>query len=154
MKTDADYETVMTKALNLLARRDHAKNELKKKLENKIRDPMIINEVLGKLEKDGYLDDKAFAIKYLRYRSQLGFGPKKIFFEMKNKGLDDQNIQESFDKFDSSWVELTKHAFRKKFGETKSNETSLKDYEKKIRFLAHRGFSYNDIKTVLGESPL
>ena len=154
MTSDIDYKTVMTKALRLLARRDHAKNELKIKLANKIQDAKVINKVLEKLEKDGYLDDKAFAIKYLRYRSELGFGPKKIFFEMKNKGLDDQYIQESFDTFDSSWVELTKDAFRKKFGETKSNETDSKNYEKKIRFLSHRGFFYNDIKTVLGESPL
>lgn len=154
MTSDIDYKTVMTKALRLLARRDHAKNELKIKLANKIQDANVINKVLEKLEKDGYLDDKAFAIKYLRYRSELGFGPKKIFFEMKNKGLDDQYIQESFDTFDSSWVELTKDAFRKKFGETKSSEIDPKNYEKKIRFLAHRGFSYNDIKTVLGESSL
>ena len=32
---------------------------------------------------------------------------------MKNKGIDEQNIQESFDKFDSSWVELAKHVFQK-----------------------------------------
>ena len=95
-----------------------------------------------------------FAVKYLRYRSELGFGPKKIFSEMKNKGIDEQNIQESFDKFDSSWVELAKHVFQKKFGGIKNVEKNPKDHEKKIRFLAHRGFSYTDIKVVLREHSL
>ena len=154
MNSDTDYKTVLTRALRLLARRDHAKNELKIKLESKAQDIEVINKVIDKLEKDGYLDDKAFAIKYLRYRSELGFGPKKILFEMKNKGLDDRNIQESFDKFNSSWVELTKHAFQKKFGQIKSSEINTKDYKKRIRFLAQRGFSYNDIKIVLRETSL
>lgn len=151
MNLDADYKTVFKRAMRILARRDHAKNELKIKLVNKAQDFEVVDKVIDKLEKNGYLDDKAFAVKYLRYRSELGFGPKKIFAEMKNKGIDEQNIQESFNQFDLSWVELAKYAFQKKFGGIKDVETNLKDYEKKTRFLAHRGFSYSDIKIVLGE---
>ena len=154
MKADGDYKTVFKRALRILARRDHAKNELKTKLASKTQDIEVVDKVLDKLEENGYLDDRAFAVKYLRYRSELGFGPKKIFSEMKNKGIDEQNIQESFDKFDSSWVELAKHVFQKKFGGIKDVEKNPKDHEKKIRFLAHRGFSYNDIKVVLGEHSL
>ncbi len=154
MNSDTDYKTVFNRALRILARRDHAKNELKIKLANKTLDVEVVDKVLEKLEENGYLNDKAFAFKYLRYRSELGFGPKKIFSEMKNKGIDEQNIRESFDKFDSSWVQLANHVFQKKFGEIKDVETNRKDHEKKIRFLAQRGFSYNDIKIVLGDHPL
>ena len=94
MTADVDYKTTLNKALRILARRDHTKNELKKKLENKVDDSQVLTKVLNQLEKDGYVDDYAFAYKYLRYRSELGFGPRKIYHELQSKGIDKKKIFE------------------------------------------------------------
>ena len=153
MNGDVGYKTVYDRALRLLARRDHSKSELRIKLEAKNYDIRIINDVLDQLEKKDYLNDKSFADKYLKYRSGLGFGPKKIFHEMQKKGIDNQHIKESFDGFDLCWTELTRKAFQKKFGRIQNDGKCYRDYEKKIRFLVHRGFAYSDIKSVLGEHP-
>ena len=66
MNGDVGYKTVYDRALRLLARRDHTKSELRKKLEEKNYDIRIINDVLDQLEKKDYLNDKSFADKYLK----------------------------------------------------------------------------------------
>lgn len=150
MTDDVDYRAAFNKALRMLARRDHTKNELKKKLANRIDDCHVLTNVLNQLEKDGYINDYAFASKYLRYRSGLGFGPRKIYYELQSKGVDKENIRDSFKNFEVDWIDITKSAFQKKFGEIDNQNKTQRSHEKEIRFLVQRGFIYDDIKTVLG----
>ncbi len=74
-------------AMDLLARREHTRKELARKLSKKFRAvPEIVEEELDKLKAEGLQSDARLAEVFIRSRVSRGQGPVKIKMELRARG--------------------------------------------------------------------
>ncbi len=69
---------IRKKAMDLLARRDHSEQELRRKLKSREYDADTIDEVLQELISDRLQSDERFTEAYVNHRFNAGVGPLKI----------------------------------------------------------------------------
>ena len=144
--TPSLHKTLYTLALRYLARREHAVDELRLKLKQKIKDDIknnldIINTVIQDLINKNYLNNARFTELYIRSRQNRGYGKLRIIEELKNKGI---TVGSNLFKHDN----IQKIRI-KKFGE--SMPCTLREKAKQIRFLQYRGFPLSDIRKVFNK---
>ena len=137
---------IYNKALDLLSRREHSRKELYLKLTKRFESKENINLTLDKLEENNLLSDSRFAEEYVQARRRKGFGPIKITVELQNRGVNESLIFNEIQRFDD-WVSLAEKSFKKKFPNGPSSD--LKELQKQKNFLANKGFSFNEIESVL-----
>lgn len=135
--------SIREKAMDYLSRREHSRVELKKKLLLKDFLPDEIDSALDKLAKDDLQSDDRFAQNYVRYRQQLGFGPKRIELELRARGISENLIEHYVDARNTEWKKQIKSLWRKKFSDT------LKNQQQQFRFLLYRGYAAEDISQLL-----
>jgi regulatory protein len=133
-------------AIQLLARRDHSRLELQKKLLERSFSREEIDALLPELIEKNLLNDVRFAQSYIRMRTAKGYGAIRIAEELRERGIDKEIISTELDDpmFDIEKVCI------KKFG-TK-NFKDLNSRAKAIRFLQYRGFSFEQINRLLKDS--
>ena len=92
------------RALYYLGKREYSKAELKKKISAYAESLSIskddIEYMLSELEKNSWLSDKRFTEQFI-YSKKNKFGIKKIAYELKLKGVDDQIISHAIDSIRS-----------------------------------------------------
>lgn len=71
------------RALNLLMRREHSVVELKQKLTIKGCRDELVDEIIEDCISANYLSLERFAEVFARNQAQLGYGPKKVQFLLK-----------------------------------------------------------------------
>ena len=141
------FASVYNKALDIISRREHSEKEIKNKLLKKFDTPELIDEVILKLIENNLINNVRYAEMYVHVRKRKGFGPKKIQFELMTKGIDD-SISSIAITEEGSLKEAAQKAFNKKFQNGASNE--FKERNKQKNFLQNRGFSFEEIDSVLG----
>ena len=137
---------IYNKALDLLSRREHSRKELYLKLTKSFESKENINFTLDRLEENNLLSDSRFAEEYVQARRRKGFGPIKITVELQNRGVNESLIFNEIQRFDD-WVSLARKSFKKKFPNGPSSD--LKELQKQKNFLVNKGFSFNEIESVL-----
>ena len=143
-----DLPALRQYCLTLLARRDYSEFELSQKLSARGASAEQINEVLSHVQAKGWQSDTRFVENYTQYRSNKGIGPRKLAYELRNRGIDTTLIENAVD--DTAWLEQAKLARYKRFGV--ALPTNPSERAKQIRFLLQRGFTMQHIQTVLTES--
>lgn len=157
MSSDADLELgvlsslnpvdVRCAAMNLLARREHTQSELQQKLLKRFDDHALIEQEVAKLTQENLQSDARFAQSFLRQRVGRGYGPLRIRQEMRQRGLNDDQIRAAFSEEVIDWFECALLAYQKKYGSTPVDE--FKERARRMRFLQYRGFSHEHIDAVL-----
>lgn len=134
---------VRLSAMNYLARREHSRRELLKKLSRRFDDSNLVAAQVERLTAEGLQSDKRFAESYARMRAGRGFGPLRIRQEMRERGLSDAEIVAAFDLLEVSWYDLALAVHSKKFGRRSAVNTKfdLKERARQTRFMQHRGFT-------------
>ena len=77
------YNLIYNKALDLISRREHSQKEIKNKLLMRYENNAVIESVIDKLISNNLINNHRFAELYVLSRKRKGFGPKKIFYELK-----------------------------------------------------------------------
>lgn len=134
-------------AMNLLARREHSRLELVRKLQGRVENKALLDEALDRLVDDNLLDDERFCEAFVRMRANNGYGPIRVRAELKEKGVSDELAAQYMALHESDWFEQVHVVFEKKYG--LKPETDAKNRAKQQRFLAQRGFSFEQIKHAL-----
>lgn len=136
-------------AMDLLARREHSRQELQRKLARRFAvDAEVIFSVINQLTQEGLQSDQRLAEAFLRYRSNRGQGPLKIKAEMREKCIESDLIEQIFDEANIDWFDLALRVLEKRYGEGSAVDAS--ERAKRTRFLQQRGFSFDQIQTVMG----
>lgn len=138
---------ILHQAIAFLARREHVNKELKLKLLKREYSSNEIDEVLLFLTKENYQSDVKAAECIFRNRVNKGYGWRYIENEMSSKGVSDEVIRGVYQEFNYDWYSQAKEAYQKKYANTQILDN--KDRAKRIRFLQYRGFSFDEIQTVL-----
>jgi len=132
------------RALRLLARREHSRFELTRKLEQAGFAVDDIAPLLDEFEQKNWLSDRRFAESYVadhRARS----GAVKLAYELKQRGIDDAVIEKVLKDNRDSELERAREVWRKKFGTPPAN---AQEKATQMRFLRGRGFSSEVINRV------
>lgn len=136
-------------AMDLLARREHSRQELQRKLARRFAvDAEVIFSVINQLTQEGLQSDQRLAEALLRYRSNRGQGPLKIKAEMREKCIESDLIEQIFDEANIDWFDLALRVLEKRYGDGSAVDAS--ERAKRTRFLQQRGFSFDHIQTVMG----
>ncbi len=135
--------------MNLLARREHSRWELARKLRRRFSDEQLLARELQRLADENLQSDERYAQSYAWQRAGRGYGPLRLRQEMRERGLSDSEIASAFDSDDFDWFALATEAFHKKFG--KPGHVELKEKARRIRFMQYRGFSAEHYRHLIGD---
>ena len=136
-------------AIAALARREHSRLELQRKLVAKGLDESIIESTLDELEAEEVLSDRRFTEAYARYRANRGFGPKRIANELRERGVSVALIADQIESDEYEWPKLACEVRSKKF---KARPRSFDERARQARFMEYRGFHHEHIRYALDES--
>ena len=136
------------KAMDLLARREHSRQELVRKLTSREYEESEILLTLDKLAEDDLQSDHRFTEAYIQSRINKGFGPVKIGIELRERGVTDVLIEECLGAHKDSWIELATAQQQKKF---RTKPDDFTERARQARFLQNRGFSVEQIQHVLNQ---
>ena len=142
-KTFITEDKIRFKILDLLSRREHSFRELVNKLKDRVDSEEKLFEELTKLKEENLQSDERFAESYTRSRSVKGFGPEKISYELKSKGISENLISKIVYSDQINWMEIIKKEFNKKF--TVDNDFVEEDISRAKKFLLQRGFEFDQI---------
>lgn len=150
----AQGENVLTrqelrrKAMDLLARREHAVVELEQKLIAKGHPRDDVESVVNVLQQEDLVNDARFTEAFVRYRAVSGHGPIRIQSELREKGVS-EDVQASFLDFrDPRWLEQAVQVRCKRFGA--EVPVDFKEKARQMRFLQYRGFTAEQVSSTMG----
>ena len=147
-KADECRTDVRDAAVRLLARREHSRLELTRKLGNRGHPDTLIEETVNDLARAGLQSDKRFADAFVRSALGRGQGPLKIRAGLAERGVDSDIASAHLDVESHEWCERAAGALGKRFGSVPPQNRA--DWAKRARFLAGRGFSSDVVAKVLG----
>jgi regulatory protein len=131
-------------AMNALARREHSRQELFKKLLQRFADTQLVSEVLDALCEENLQSDQRYTEAFIRYRKTRGQGPIRIAADLRSSGISEGLLAANLDSKSGDWQELAREVYHKRFGQQPAED--LKALAKQQRFLQYRGFTHEHIK--------
>ena len=147
MKKQQD-RTLKQRAVAYLARREHSRAELAKKL-SAYGEQEEIDSVLNSLQDAKLLSDQRFAAAFVRSRAER-FGAGRLRQELRQRGVEDGLVAQELAVDDlPSEIERARSVWKKKFD---AQPVDAKDWARQARFLQGRGFSGDIIRRVLKET--
>jgi regulatory protein len=142
-----DARAARAAALDALARRDYASEDLRRKLLEKGYDAAVVVPLLDALRAEKLLDDRRYAENFVAYHAARGQGPLRVRADLRRHGLEGALVEECLDAF-PEWIVHLREARQKKFGA--KLPSTYADKQRQVRFLGYRGFTSAQIRTALG----
>jgi regulatory protein len=142
-----DQAACTRQALDLLARREHTRLELERKLLARGFDADVAAAALDGLEQSGALAAARFTESFVRSRAARGQGPKRIRMELLERGVDATEAAAALVAGGFDWLELAGVARVKRFGPALPKD--YKERARQARFLRYRGFDAAEIESAL-----
>jgi regulatory protein len=141
LKEDGEVDLAYQRALRYLSMRPRSSAEIVTYLKRKEYDESIVDTVVKRLHKQGYLDDEAFARFWVENRNRFRpRGSQALRYELRQKGVERETIDSTLEEQDDDgaawaavegkldrWTDLEKMEFEQKL----------------MAFLARRGFRYD-----------
>ena len=141
---DADIAvTVRRAAMDLLARREHSRFELQRKLLRRYPRDLVL-AAIARLADENLQNDARFAESYVRQRGERGYGPLRIRRELQERRVDDSIAEAALQASGFDWHEVAIRALSKKFGNV-AKVTAMPDKARMLRFAAYRGFTRDQL---------
>lgn len=131
--------------MQLLARREHSRAELKRKLARHAQTAEEIDTVLDELANRGMLSDARFAEMRTHILSQK-FGAARIAQDLRMRGVSDELAVKAVEGARVGEIERARSAWAKRF---RSPPANALEKAKQMRFLQGRGFSFDIIRAVV-----
>lgn len=134
-----EVKTALVYLTEMLGRRDHSVGEAREKLINAGYHGAAIDHALERAQTLRFLDDTRFAAYFIEERKRRGWGQRKIELELKRKHVTCEDIPgypETYFSQEDDYTRARELVSRKAIPETKP-------FEKLVRFLMGKGFSYS-----------
>ncbi len=111
----ADPALIRAKALELLARREHTRLELRQKLYQRGFAANHIELVLDQLVEERLLDEARFAELYAGARADKGYGPLRVARELRERGVAEDVVAATLATLEGDWLPKLRELHRKRF---------------------------------------
>jgi regulatory protein len=138
------------KAMDYLARREHARGELLVKLTRFGFEPETAEDAVAQLIDDGLQSDERFVEAFIRSRINQGKGPARIRADLREKGVSGGLVDLGLEEADEDWYALARNVRLKKFGA--ATPLNFKEKARQMRFLQSRGFEQDHIQSAVSAS--
>jgi regulatory protein len=135
------------KAMDLLARREHARVELQRKLAAAGFDADVAADAVERLADEGLQSDRRFVEAFVQSRINQGKGPLRIHADLGQRGIAAGLIDDVLAETGEDWYALARDARVKKFGH--SQPVEFRDKARQMRFLQYRGFEPDQIQSAV-----
>jgi regulatory protein len=133
--------SLRARAMRFLARREHSRVELRRKLATLAREGDDVDALLDELARKDWLSDARFAELAVRSKARR-FGPIKVAYQLRAKGVGDEAITLAFQSAGVDGTANLEQVWRSRFSTAPAGE---RERGKQVRFLQGRGFSLDDI---------
>ncbi|HXH10509.1 MAG TPA: regulatory protein RecX [Alphaproteobacteria bacterium] len=148
---DQALKQAQQQAYRLLSYRSRTARELRDRLQQRGFEPSVVDEVVQRLEDDGYLNDRRLAEDWARYRLQTKpMGRRRLAVELQRRGLERTLIEEVLRAVyaESDEASLAEQAAKKRLRRL-SGPPSPREYQRLVRYLEGQGFDTSVIKSVV-----
>lgn len=137
--------SLQARALRLLARREHSRQELARKLAAYAEEPDELERVLDQLEARGWLSEQRVVEQILHARRSR-FGARRIARELSEKGIGEEAVAAALQTLKQDEVDSARAVWRRKFAHPPRNSA---ERARQVRFLQGRGFDFDTIMKVV-----
>lgn len=134
------------KALELLTRREHSRQELVRKLVQRGIDEASAEAAVDDMAERGWQDDERFAHSLARSRANAGHGPLRIRAELRLHDLDEAAIDSALEACETDWNQSALDLLRRRYPGPPRDRN---DKAKRGGFLQRRGFDLDAIHAAL-----
>ncbi len=131
--------------MSYLARREHSRTELRRKLAPHAESAEQLDRLLDELETKKLLSDERFVEVLKRSRGER-FGTARIKQELKAHQLGDALVRSAVDELRQTELARARAVWQRRFG---APATDAAERARQMRFLAQRGFSTEVIYKVV-----
>jgi len=135
------------KAMDLLARREHTRVELERKLAAAGFDADVAAAALQALTDEGLQSDRRFVESFIQSRISQGKGPLRIHADLGQRGVAPGLVDTVLEHLDEDWYARARDARIKKFG--RAPPAGFRDKARQMRFLQYRGFEPDQIQAAV-----
>ncbi len=135
------------RSLYLLKDSDKSESQIKEKLLKEGFPPQVVERTLDFLKKYRYVDDQSMAGRYVESRSRTK-SRRQMAWELRQKGMDEEIVREALEAGEPEEEAIRRLLRRKNGGEIPKDP---QERQRLFAYLGRKGFSYQDIRAVLGE---
>lgn len=145
LKKSAIEDKAYMRSIDLLSRRARSEWEIRDYLKRKEYESEVIDKIVNRLSKRGYIDDRKFAEAWINNRRLLkATSKRKLRMELLQKRVADDIISEALNKDETDERTVLKNLVSKK-----RQQSRYQDEQKLMAYLMRQGFNYDDVKSVL-----
>lgn len=134
-------------AMDLLARREHGRVELTRKLRQRGATDDLIEPALDRLTEDGLLSEARYLESFISYRSNAGYGPARIREELTQRGLNRADVEQALRDSGVNWASRLQDVWQRKFAGQLPHDPRTRAQQ--TRFLVYRGFAMDMVGRLL-----
>lgn len=138
-------KSLLARALGYLARREHSRAELRRKLVAHAESAGQLDGLLDDLEGKKLLSDRRFTEVMARSRGAR-FGAARVKQELRARGVADALVREAVGDLSHTELQRARQVWRRKFDAPPADAA---ERARQMRFLAQRGFSAEVIRRVV-----
>jgi regulatory protein len=144
-KRPRPQKSLLARALSYLARREHSRAELRRKLAPHAESPEQVDRLLDDLEAKKLLSEARFVEVLKRSRGER-FGAARIKQELKAHQVGEHLVRGAMDELRSTELARARAVWQRRFGVP---ATDAAERARQMRFLAQRGFTTEVIRNVV-----
>jgi regulatory protein len=138
--------SLRARALRLLARREHSRTELHRKLSrDEVSEPQLA-ALLDELQRQGWLSEVRLAEQMIA-AARGRHGSRWVLDRLRRKGVPDEALRRAAAAMQEQELDSARTVWRKRFGRPPAD---LREKAQQARFLAGRGFLTDTIQQLLG----
>lgn len=138
--------SLMGRALRYLSRREHSRQELRKKLLPYAESEIELDELMVKLEAQSWLSDERFAESLVRRKSER-YGSLKIVDELKQQGIEGDSLLEIKERLKISDATRAWELWQRKFDSMVTKDP--KEKSKQMCYLVSKGFPLSVVTRIV-----
>lgn len=131
-------------ALRLLARREHSRFELSRKLSRRGWPETVVEAVVDELAEENLQSDERFAESYVRQRVAKAYGPVRIRGELSERGIDRGQAARALAAESPDWFAIAAAWCERRYGP--EPPADLKEKSRRQQALARRGFTHDQVR--------
>ena len=146
---DEKTKAVLLKLEAACARREYCVSDIRRKaLKALDGDESAAGEVVASLMEDRFVDDLRYASAFAREKASIsGWGPVKIRFQLRGKGISDSDIATALAEVEPEKASDTLERLLQVKWKTLQDDPQGK--LKLIRFALTRGYEYSDVEAAM-----
>jgi regulatory protein len=145
-KRPRKQRSLLARALSYLARREHSRAELLRKLRPHAASEEELSAALDRLQADDLLSDRRFAEVLTRTRGERS-GTALVRQELVAHGVEESIVRQSVQQLQATEFERARRLWERRFGQAAADPH---ERARQARFLAGRGFSADVVRRVTG----